>query len=123
MQFDVRSLAVPIALLLAGCAAPERRYVGAGPACGGATGPATLVRRGTEVALTPSDGAVVLRGRVDAAGQVQASWAPPARGTAASRKQPPATRTAIGTIDADGAHLRLAAPGCEAILELRQPEG
>ena len=71
--------------------------------------------------LTPSDGAIALRGTVDPAGHVQASWSPPARGTSANRKQPPATRTAAGTIDAAGAHLRFTAPGCQASLELRQP--
>lgn len=97
--------------------------MGPGPACGGAVVQATLVRRGTEVALTPSDGTIVLRGTVDAAGTVQASWTPPTRGTTTSRKQPAAIRTASGTIDSNGAHLHFAAPGCEATLELKRPDG
>ncbi len=96
---------------LAGCgavapAAPEARYAGALPDCGGPA--ASLSRRGDVFAFAPGDGSLVIRGRVQGDGGF----------AGALNTQPPGkpafVLTVRGRLTEDAATLRFATPRCHA---------
>ena len=95
---------------LAGCGTAgtrEIRYAGRLAGCGPAT-PATLTRIGDGFAFAPSDGALILRGRVAADGAFEG----------ALNTQPPGkpafALTVRGQVGPDGVALSYATPRCAA---------
>ncbi len=97
-------------LALASCGTPvtrESRYTGQITGCGPAT-PATLARAEDTFTFAPSDGVLVLRGKVAADGSLTATLntQPPGK--------PPYVLSVSGHIDPEAVTLRYATPTCKA---------
>lgn len=116
-----RSCAVALGLALAGCAGGNGRFIGTMTTEQGACGPgfdsagqaaAVLIVQGEEVQFAPTQGVLVLRGKVNDAGHVVAS------NSTAGADRKPFLMVFEGDRTGDGVQGRFASPRCRATVLL-----